>query len=87
MLEGIDPLSLTAGRANLVRSRLQRQRRLDDAGIARWTPIEVTRKGVVYDGNHAVRVAAERGRNVVAVVTDKEGDSCGSIMNLPVTER
>jgi hypothetical protein len=87
VLTGIDPVSLKAGRANLVRGRLQLQLALMRQQIERWTPIEVTRSGVVYDGNHAVRSAAEMGVTVDVLVTKEECRSYGSIMDLSVTEK
>jgi hypothetical protein len=61
------------------------QKALLDAGIDRHTPIQATEHGVIWDGHHAVRVAAERGIELtVLVVKQKVAPSARSIMDLPV---
>jgi hypothetical protein len=45
----------------------------------------VTRDGVIWDGHHAVRAAAEEGRTVEVLVIDLAAKATGSsILNLPV---
>lgn len=82
---GIDPSTLRPARTDLVRSRLEFQRRLLRAGIARATPILVTTEGVIFDGHHAVRVATEEHRSVDVLVTPGSVAARGtSILSLPV---
>jgi hypothetical protein len=82
---GVNPLHLLPSRSDLEQSRLDTQRGLQDAGIERWTPIEVTPDGVLWDGHHAVRVAAEKGKLVtVKVVAITQSLTAQSIMDLPV---
>jgi hypothetical protein len=64
-VQGVDPTSLQAGRGNLVEGRLQVQKQLLDSQTQRYTPIQVTKDGVIWDGNHGVR-AAEAGKPVDA---------------------
>jgi hypothetical protein len=52
---------LLPSRQDLVRRRLEHQRYLLRTGQSRFTPIQVTREGVIFDGHHPVRAAAERG--------------------------
>jgi hypothetical protein len=83
--QGIDPLRLLPSRRSLRRDRLDLQRALLLAGTARTTPIMVTRDGVIWDGHHAVRVAAEEGRTVEVLVIDLSASPvASSILNLPV---
>jgi hypothetical protein len=61
------------------------QAALVDAGVERYTPIQVTPDGVIWDRHHAVRVAAERGITVtVQVVNQRAKPTAASIMDLPV---
>jgi hypothetical protein len=65
--------------------RLDKQKALMDAGIQRQTPIQVTTDGVIWDGHHMVRAAAETGCAVtVKVVSQPVKPTAGSIMDLPV---
>jgi hypothetical protein len=83
--QGIDPLRLLPVRRDLRQVRLDTQRALLLAGTARSTPITVTRDGVIWDGHHAVRVAAEEGRTVDVLVIDMTATPAGSsILALPV---
>jgi hypothetical protein len=84
-VEGTDPRTLTAGRPALIKSRLDAQRSLISQGIVRFTPIVVTTQGIVYDGNHAVRAAADMGVSITVVVVDVPAQGFGSILSLPVT--
>jgi len=82
----VDPLFLLPSRSDLSRVRLDMQQALLDAGTARSTPIEVTPDGVIWDGHHAVRVAAEKGMPVtVKIVNVKLNSTASSIMDLPVS--
>ena len=56
-----------------------------DAGTRRHTVIEVTAEGVIWDGHHAVRIAAESGIAInVKVVNLKVSPTAASILDLPV---
>jgi hypothetical protein len=86
VLRGIDPASLQAGRNRLERWRLELQFRLQQQGVPRHTMITVSTDGIVYDGNHAVRVAIDRGAAVDIVITDQPTIGYGSIMDVPIEE-
>jgi len=82
---GVDPRTLLPARRDLVRARLEFQRALLLSGRERFTPIAVTRSGVICDGHHAVRAAAEEGRDVnVLVVLDPAVAASDSILILPL---
>ncbi len=82
---GVDPAILLPSRGDLVRSRLEEQRRLLLSGAARWTPIRVTPDGVIFDGHHMVRAAAEEGKLVdVRVVAIQQPPVGEMILDLPV---
>lgn len=83
--EGVDPLRLRPVRNDLIRTRLEHQRSLLRTGVPRWTPIQVSCEGVILDGHHAVRAAAEEGCTVNVLVADLSipGKSC-SILDLDV---
>jgi RHS repeat-associated protein len=91
IITGVDPNTLTAGRANLVRGKLENQRQLVATGTPRATPIEVEPSGTIYDGNHGARAAAEAGRPVDVRVRDPMTSTAnpghGTIMQVPVRER
>lgn len=82
---GVDPKSLRPSRRDLSTVRLEFQRRLLLSGVARFTPIQSSPEGVIIDGHHAVRAAAEEGRTidvkVASFVAPAEGDS---ILDLPI---
>jgi hypothetical protein len=81
----VHPLSLLPSRTDLSQVRLDMQKMLLDAGCGRHTPIQVTTDGVIWDGHHAIRVAAEKGIEVtVKVVQQKLIPTASSIMDLPV---
>jgi hypothetical protein len=81
----VDPLSLLPSRPDLSQVRLDTQRALVDAGIQRHTPVQVTLEGVIWDGHHAARVAAEKQLLVVVkVVTEQLAPTADSILDLPV---
>jgi hypothetical protein len=82
----VDPLLLMPSRHDLLQVRLDMQQALMDAGTQRYTPIEVSPDGVIWDGHHAVRIAAERGVLVtVKVVNVKLNATASSIMDLQVS--
>ena len=79
------PVSSVAKRHNLSQVRLDIQRALMDAGTGRHTPIQVTTDGVIWDGHHVVRIAAEVGIAVtVKVVNVKVNPTAASILDLPI---
>src|SRR5262245_12464769 len=83
--QSVNPFALLPSRLDLLRRRLVIQRRLLLSGTARFSPIEVTVQGVIYDGHHAVRVAAEEGCLIdVLVVAQSLRSSADSILDLPV---
>src|SRR5262249_1100972 len=83
--QGVNPFGLLPARLDRLRRRLVIQRSLLLGGTARFPPIEVTVQGVIYDGHHAVRVAAEEGRLIdVVVVPHSLTSSADSILDLPV---
>lgn len=82
---GVDPLQLLPSRVDLLQSGLDKQVALRAAGIPRSTPITVTVEGVIWDGHHAVRLAAEEGRTVdVCVIRLLTPAVATSIMALSV---
>lgn len=85
MQADVDPLALLPSRPDLSRVRLDIQQGLLDAGQQRSAPIQVTADGVIWDGHHAVRLAAEQGGKVsVLVVNVKQKPTAASILDLPV---
>jgi hypothetical protein len=82
----VDPMLVLPSRADLSRVRLDMQQALLDAGIDRSTPIEVTPDGVIWDGHHAVRIAAEKGMPIIVKIVNVRVDpTASSIMDLPVS--
>jgi hypothetical protein len=82
----VDPLLLLPSRSDLSQVRLDMQRALLDAGAQRTTPIEVTPDGVIWDGHHAVRVAAEKRLQItIKVVNVKVSPTASSVLLLPVS--
>ena len=83
---GVDPLALLPGRDDLVQARLDFQRVLLQNNRKRLTPILVTADGVIYDGHHAVRAAAEIGQAVdVKITAQILPPTADSILDLPVS--
>jgi hypothetical protein len=82
---GVDPTRLLPSRGDLTRLRLEAQRRLLLSGTARFTPVQVTPDGVIFDGHHMVRAAAEEGKlievRVIGIAQPPFGDM---ILDLPV---
>lgn len=83
---GVDPQLLLPSRHDLIRARLEAQRALILAGQPRATLIQVTADGVVWDGHHGARAAAEEGRTVDVKVVPPPVQAAGPlIMDLPVS--
>jgi hypothetical protein len=83
--QGVDPHFLLPARLDLVLVRLEYQRQLLRSRQVRHTPIQVTCDGVIWDGHHAVRAAAEEGQAVEVLVVDQQVDPVGLlILDLPV---
>src|SRR5262249_55432996 len=81
----VNPVTLLPSRKKLSQVRLDIQKALIDAGTKRHTPIQVTADGVIWDGHHTVRIAAEVGILVsVKVVNQKANPTAASILHLPV---
>jgi hypothetical protein len=82
---GVDACSLLPSRTDLEQARLDVQAALRQTGTPRSTPILVTIEGVIWDGHHAVQLAAENGETVdVRVVALLESPSGLTILQLPV---
>lgn len=82
---GVDACSLLPSRTDLEQARLDVQAALRQTGTPRSTPILVTTDGVIWDGHHAVRLAAENRETVdVRVVALLELPSGSTILRLPV---
>jgi hypothetical protein len=85
----INPNTLQAGRGDLVAGRLATQQQLIQQGTPRTTPIKVTPDGVIWDGNHGARAAAQVGVPVtVEVIQLPPGIpppvGRGPVTNLPI---
>lgn len=82
---GIDARALLPSRPALDEHRLETQRQLRQAGSSRSSPIQVTPDGVIWDGHHGVRAAAETGSSVDVLVVDESVPAAGpTILQLPV---
>ena len=83
----LDPHHLLPSRSDLTRGRLEFQRKLLRSGQPRFLMIQVTEEGVIVDGHHAFRAAAEEGLLIDVTVcrlpAEKKSDS---ILNLEVRE-
>lgn len=85
MQHGLDANLLLPSRTDLVQSRLDIQRMLRQTHTARSTPIKIGPDGVIWDGHHAVRLAAEAGETVdVFVVPYSDPGSGLTILQLPI---
>ncbi|MGO8680132.1 MAG: hypothetical protein ACLQUR_05580 [Limisphaerales bacterium] len=84
-LQTVDPNNLTAGqRATLVRGRLDAQTQLQQNGTPRnGGPPTVYENGVINDGHHAVRAAADSGQPVTVKVMPGQG---ATVTGKPVTQ-
>jgi hypothetical protein len=82
---GLDAALLLPSRDELFKERLDFQRGLLRSKQQRLTPIQVTPDGVIWDGHHAVRAAAEGGQTVTVLVIDERIPPAGpTILQLPV---
>lgn len=82
---GVDPVQLLPARMDLLQVRLDLQTFLLDSGIERYTSIQVTKEGVIWDGHHGARAAAEKGRTVhVLVVKELLPPTGQTILEVPV---
>ena len=83
----VDPTSLRPARSDLIRSRLEFQRSLIRSNKARYTPIQVSRDGVIIDRHHDARAAAEEGQRIEVLVSGLSvapGARVGSVLELPL---
>ena len=88
MQRGVDPGALRAGSQQVLdATRLAAQMELLRTGTARHTPIMVTPEGVIVDGHHAVRAAAELGRTVDVEIVALEVPAGEAASDLPVYGR
>lgn len=67
--QGVDPVRLRPSRPDLASTRVEFQRTLVRTRTPRYTPIQVTIDGVIVDGHHAVRAAAEEGLTVDVLIS------------------
>ena len=87
VLHGIDPATLQSNRPELELSRLQLQHQLIASGQRRRTLIQVNRDGIIIQGNHGARAAAEMGLPIDVIVVDLPYPTCGPILSIPVVNR
>ena len=82
---GVNPKMLLPSRPDLLRKRVEAQRGLLLGAGVRLTPVKVTIEGVIFDGHHMVRAAAEEGKlievSIVAIIQPPIGEI---ILDLPV---
>ncbi len=81
----VNPRALRAGQQRAVNiSRINTQDRLQQADIPRHDgPVMVTKDGVIVDGHHAARAAAEAGRTIDVLVVEANFEAGPPIMELP----
>jgi hypothetical protein len=85
--KNVDPNQLLPSRMDLRKNRLETQEQLLDRGVDRLTAIQVNLDGIIWDGHHAVRAAAEKGHLVDVMVVAQPLKSCGQrILDLPVRD-
>jgi hypothetical protein len=87
VLRGIDPASLQSNRPELEQSRLEDQRHLIATGTPRHTLIQVNCEGIILQGNHGARAAAEAGIAIDVRVLDFPHPSYGPILSIPIVKR
>ena len=76
---------LLPSRRHLVQTRLDFQRGLLAASQSRHTPVEVAANGVIWDGHHGTRAAAEKGSTIDVKVVNASVRPVGLlILDLPV---
>jgi hypothetical protein len=82
---GVRAADLLPSRHDLNRARLDAQLALLASNQPRWTPIQVTADGVLWDGHHGARAAAENGANVDVQVVNAVIKPVGLLLlDLPV---
>ncbi len=82
---GVDARLLLPSRRDVLKRRVDWQRLLLKRKQKRHTPIQVTRDGVIFDGHHGVRAAAEEGLAVDVLIVDQPTPAVGVfILDLPV---
>jgi len=85
MQAGVDATQLLPSRPDLDQMRLKWQRRLLATAQPRFTPIQANENGIIWDGHHAVRAAAEQGITVEVLVVAQPLQPVGLlILDLPV---
>jgi hypothetical protein len=85
MQQGVRAADLLPSRPDLSRARLAAQMVLRAAGQPRWTPIQVTPDGVLWDGHHGARAAAEEETTVDVKVVPATVQPVGLfLLDLPV---
>jgi hypothetical protein len=85
MQRGAAATVLLPSRTDLGRARLESQRQLLRSGTPRFSPAQVSPDGVIFDGHHMVRAAAEEGKLIdVRVVGISQPPAGELILNLPV---
>lgn len=85
MQKAVDARLLLPSRSDLIQMRLDFQRGLRQTRRPRLTPIQVTNQGVIWDGHHAVRAAADDEETVDVLVVDAFAPASGlTILQLPV---
>jgi hypothetical protein len=81
----VDPKHLRPSRRDLIAKRLEFERQLLLAGVQRFTPIISSLDGVIVDGHHAVRAAAEEDRTINVMVSNLAVSAqANSILDLPI---
>ena len=88
ILENIDASTLQAGRTSLDAGRLATQQDLISSGTPRTTPIQATQEGVIWDGNHGARAAADANVpvNVQVIKPPISPTPKGPVQDLPVRQ-
>ena len=82
---GVNPAALRAGdQMRLQSSRLVIQKQLIQSGTKRYDPIIVSRQGVIYQGTHGARAAADLGTSVDVIVVDLNIQAGPPVTELPV---
>lgn len=82
---GVDPMLLKPSRRDLSRARRDAQAAMIRGGVQRHTPILVNSLGIIVDGHHAVRAAADLGERVDVVVSSLPAKATAdSILDLDV---
>ena len=86
VLQGIDAATLRSNKTFLEEWRLELQRQLIANGIKRSSLIKVNCQGIILEGNHGARVAAEMGVPVEVLVVDMPHPTTGPILQVPVVK-